>query len=323
MKKILFALVAIALVFTSCDPTNGGEEGEGEGAQFEITVSDITAHEANVSVVPSDKAIPYFTICYDATQIEGMSNDELAADLYDYIEAMMDYYAELYAMFGQTYDPVWADFCFFDDFEDAAKGLEGSTSYTVVAMELDTINKTHYTVAKKTFTTLEAPADEEYLYEPQTATTFSFAPTAITGQYYDSYECFYMNITDASNDYTLCLGANYQSAEPYREGTFLVNMDAEAAGSVWGSAGFDGTYVYRTFLGELDEDGYIAGDAMYFVTAGSMTISQTGMTANLTTKYGTTVTVNFEGEIDWEDMDAQGAPAKIRRAPQGPRMFKK
>lgn len=319
MKKILFALVAIALVFTSC--TKPGGETEDEGAQFEITVSDITAHEALVSIVPSDKTVPYYATFYLASDVEGMSDDELATDIYDGIEEMMDYYSQIAAMMGQTYDPVWADFCYYDDFSATAPELEGSTSYTVVAMQIDSVNKTHYPVARKTFTTIEAPADEEYLSEPQTPTTFSFAPTSLTGTYIDSYGYFVMNIED-ENAYTLCLAANYQAEEPYREGTFPVDMDNSAAGSVWGSAGFDGEYVYRTFLGEM-EDGYIVSDDMYFVTSGSMTISQTGLTANFTTKYGTTVTVNFEGEIDWVDGEAKNVPAKVRRAPQGPRMLRK
>ena len=322
MKKILFALVAIALVAVSCKPTGDDPKKDDPttGCTFTITVSDVTSHEAVVSVIPSLKDVPYYAGLYAAADLEGMTDEEITAENYEYLEEMMAFYAQ----FGVTM--YWADMVMIDDAEGLEAGeLDGGTTYTVVAFQMDTIEKTSYPVTKKNFTTEEADPNEAYSFEPTTQTTFTYAPTAITATYDDALGYFTMDITDESNAFVLCTGANY-TAEGEKTGTFPVNMDGEAAGSVWGSAGCDGQYIYRTFLAEYDEDDYIDVEkGVYYVTGGSMTVSEEGLTANFTTKFGSTITVNFEGEINWVAKAAQGAPRHNmnRKAPKGPRMLRK
>jgi len=314
MKKILFALVAITLVFVSCKKENK-EGGDTTGCTFTITVSDITSHEAAVSIIPSVKDVPFCATIYEAAEIEGQTDADITTAYYEY----MDQVIEFYGNYGMTV--YYANMAFVGDQPELSiADLDGGTTYTVVAFQMDSVNKTNYPVSKQNFTTEEADPDEAYSYEPTTATTFTFAPTEINGTYYDSESCFALNIADESNTFVLCTGANYTEAGE-KEGTFPVNMDNTVAGAAWGSAGYDGQYIYRTFLGEYTEDGYISAEnGIYYVTAGTMTISETGLTANFTTKYGSTVTVNYTGTITWADGEAS-APAKIRMAPKGPRMI--
>lgn len=318
MKKILFALVAIALVAVSCKPTTGDDPKKDDVCTFTITVSDVTSHEAVVSVIPSLKDVPYYAGLYAAADLEGMTDEEITAENYEYLEEMMAFYAQ----FGMTM--YWADMVMIDDAEGLEAGeLDGGTTYTVIAFQMDTIEKTSYPVTKKNFTTEEADPNEAYSFEPTTTTTFTYAPAAITATYDDAVGYFTMDI-EGEDAFVLCIGANY-TAEGEKTGTFPVDMDTEAAGTVWGSAGFDGQYIYRTFLGEFTPEGYIDdANGVYYVTGGSMTVSEEGLTANFTTKFGSTVTVNFEGEINWVAKSAQGAPARINRvAPKGPRMLRK
>ena len=316
MKKILFALVAIALVAVSCkkNPTDPKKDDPTTAdCTFTITVSDVTSHEAVVSFVPSIKDVTWYATVYAATDLEGMTDEEITTEFYDYFDEYKAYMEQIGAMMGMEMNLHWSDMVYVGDQELAVQDLDGGTTWTVVAFQVDSVNRTNYKVSKQNFTTEEADPNENYLSEPTTTTTFNFAPTEVTATYSDADSFFIMDIEDDNNTFVLCVGANY-TAKGAKTGTFNVSMDDKAVGSVWGSAGFDGQYIYRTFMGEFDAQGYVTDEnGIYFVTGGSMTVSDNGLTASFTTKFGSTINVNFEGEIDWVDAATLGAPAKVRK----------
>ena len=86
MKKYLMMILAVAtLAFTACDPNKPGKDA----VTFQITVSDLTATTATVTVVPSDANVfYYFDICTEKYFNDSLKGDDkaLAADIIEYFD---------------------------------------------------------------------------------------------------------------------------------------------------------------------------------------------------------------------------------------------
>ena len=153
MKRFLFLFgIVFGLLFASCEkqqpiviPT------------FEITVSDVTASTATVSVTPSDSSVWYY---YDIIPVEYFNEyadaDELAKDYLEWIEDEVEYYQE----YGVDY--VFEDWLSRGvdgyDFSD----LTAETEYVAFAFAVDT--STHLNTGaffQTHFTTL--PVEETLL----------------------------------------------------------------------------------------------------------------------------------------------------------------
>jgi hypothetical protein len=150
MKKYLFIMLAAASVaIVSCKPQPKPEKE----VTFEISVSDVTAQEATVSVVPSDTSKLYY---YSVIPSESAATFESMEAMADTIMLYLKKQIDMYAAYGYTR--------YFNELMDKGNAsytfdeLSAQTSYTAFAFVADTVNLVHVgKVAVKAFTTAEVP----------------------------------------------------------------------------------------------------------------------------------------------------------------------
>lgn len=150
MKKYLFIMLAAASVaIVSCKPQPKPEKE----VTFEISVSDVTAQEATVSVVPSDTSKLYY---YSVIPSESAATFESMEAMADTIMLYMKKQIDMYAAYGYV--------MYFNELTDKGNAsytfdeLSAQTSYTAFAFVADTVNLVHVgKVAVKAFTTAEVP----------------------------------------------------------------------------------------------------------------------------------------------------------------------
>ena len=101
MKKYLLIMLAVASVaFTACNQKPKEKE-----VTFQISVTDVTATNASVNVIPSDTNALYYYDVFTVEYFNELGSDEAVyADLKEYWEEVIAYYKEL----GYTY--TLADF---------------------------------------------------------------------------------------------------------------------------------------------------------------------------------------------------------------------
>lgn len=129
-------------LFDPVDPTGG---------TFTITVSDITASGATVTVTPSiENAYFYWTVVFPET-IEGLSDEEIVKDVF---VAEIEEYIEFYATF--SLDASFIDFLLHKEDSYTFNSLQPSTEYVVIAAYMDEEGNLRESVVKQSFTTLEA-----------------------------------------------------------------------------------------------------------------------------------------------------------------------
>lgn len=181
MKKF-FAFVAVALVafgFASCNGNNPSANA------YKITVSNITAKSATITVVPADTTTTYYWDIMASSEAAKMTDEQVGAYLKEYLEEAVEYYKQ----YGV--DATIADFLIKgEDSYDYTK-LESNTEYTVVAVALDETGASHGAVARQNFKTLEEKED------PVPADmTFEIAVSDIT------FNSAYVSVVPSSNEHT-------------------------------------------------------------------------------------------------------------------------
>lgn len=169
MKKYLFIMLAAASVaIVSCKPQPKPEKE----VTFEISVSDVTAQEATVSVVPSDTSKLYY---YSVIPSESAATFESMEAMADTIMLYMKKQIDMYAAYGYT--------MYFNELMDKGNAnytfdeLSAQTSYTAFAFVADTVNLVHVgKVAVKAFTTAEVPQVNLMFEAANTDTAIWFLP---------------------------------------------------------------------------------------------------------------------------------------------------
>lgn len=201
MKKYLFIMLAAASVaIVSCKPQPKPEKE----VTFEISVSDVTAQEATVSVVPSDTSkLYYYSVIPSESAATFESMEAMADTLMLYLKKKMDMYA---AYFNEITDKGNASYTFDE--------LSAQTSYTAFAFVADTVNLVHVgKVAVKAFTTAEVPQVNLMFEAARTDTAIWFLP--------NNDEITYLPIyvdADSLNGYTV--PEFYQAYWEYIEATY-------------------------------------------------------------------------------------------------------
>ena len=134
-----------------------GEEGEEEepadptGGTFEITVEDITASGAAITVTPSVVGATFYWSVATAEEIEGASDEDIVKNvIVTEIEDAIEYYAQ----YG--YELTIADILLNKEDSWTYTTLLANTNYVVVAAYLDAEGNLQESVVKQSFTTLEA-----------------------------------------------------------------------------------------------------------------------------------------------------------------------
>ena len=222
MKKYLFIMLAAASVaIVSCKPQPKPEKE----VTFEISVSDVTAQEATVSVVPSDTSKLYY---YAVIPSESAATFESMEAMADTIMLYLKKQIDMYAAYGYTK--------YFNEIMDKGNAsytfdaLSAQTSYTAFAFVADTVNLVHVgKVAVKAFTTAEVPQVSLMFEAARTDSAIWFLP--------NNDEITYLPIyvdADSLNGYTI--SDYYQAYWEYIEamyGMYYTLDDFVAEGSVY------------------------------------------------------------------------------------------
>ena len=157
MKKV-FSIVAFAAAlafgFTSCKEK---PQQEPEIANFKITVDNITATSADVTVEPLDTAATYTLNVYIAEAIKDFSNEELASYIKENIDETIAYYK------GRGQKVEYSTFLFKNTAKSQFK--EGTfpprTELIAIAVKMDSNGAIDAkSVTKKSFKSLEVQAKE-------------------------------------------------------------------------------------------------------------------------------------------------------------------
>lgn len=206
MKKYLFIMLAAASVaIVSCKPQPKPEKE----VTFEISVSDVTAQEATVSVVPSDTSKLYY---YAVIPSESAATFESMEAMADTIMLYLKKQIDMYAAYGYTK--------YFNELMDKGNAsytfdeLSAQTSYTAFAFVADTVNLVHVgKVAVKAFTTAEVPQVNLTFEAARTDSAIWFLP--------NNDEITYLPVyvdADSLNGYTV--PEFYQAYWEYIEATY-------------------------------------------------------------------------------------------------------
>lgn len=164
MKKLFnLLLMGTMVALVACDPINPNPTPTPTATTFEITVSDITATTANVSVKPSNDTVYYLTDLLEEDELQEYASIEAYADsLLDYLPAYVEWY-------NANYGPYYGEIAIEDMFvkgldEYDYEELEPSTKHYVFAFQVD-LNEMKRVgdVTTKEFTTLELKKSENII----------------------------------------------------------------------------------------------------------------------------------------------------------------
>lgn len=164
MKKLFnLLLMGTMVALVACDPVNPNPTPTPTATTFEITVSDITATTANVSVKPSNDTVYYFTDLLEEDDLQEYASIEAYADsLLDYIPAYVEWYN---ANYGPYYGKITIEDMFIKGLDEYDyEELEPSTKHYVFAFQVD-LNEMKRVgdVTTKEFTTPELKKSENII----------------------------------------------------------------------------------------------------------------------------------------------------------------
>ena len=164
MKKYLLIMLAVASVaFTACNQKPKEKE-----VTFQISVTDVTATNASVNVIPSDTNALYYYDVFTVEYFNELGSDEAVyADLKEYWEEVIAYYKEL----GYTY--TLADFMSKGEDGWDYTGLTPNTQYYAIDFAVDSTYQLKGAITKVPFATEEVQ-NVTLLFEPALADTAIF-----------------------------------------------------------------------------------------------------------------------------------------------------
>ena len=189
MKKYLLIIAVVAAAFTACKPKPAPEKE----LTFQISVTDITATEASVNVIPSDtNAYYYYDVIQVATYDELGSDEAVYADLKEYWDEVIAYYKEM----GTTL--TIKDFLSKGEDGWDYSGLTAGTQYYAFAFAVDSTYALKGKITKVNFATEEVQ-NVNLLFEPAMSDT---AVWFLPNNENITYLPFYVD-ADSLNGYTV------------------------------------------------------------------------------------------------------------------------
>lgn len=227
MKKVLFALVAIALVFVSCKKTTDDKKTDPKADGLTIKLEVVgtpTATGAVIRCTPSDTAIYYAQFCVPTAQMSQATAQALASQIY---AAIAEDGFETYAFHGVE-DCDWTG------------RLTPETQYTPVAIQIDEKNTVYETVFQGApFTTLAQAQSKMTIgitYDGVDAVTFT--PSGTDTYIYAIMDMAFLDTIGAPRttpiedvaEYVLSVFAEYP--EDYVTGAVTDNIGNWAYGTV-------------------------------------------------------------------------------------------
>lgn len=209
MKQI-FAFVAASLMlfsFASCAmKDNYDPEPKPEVKNFDIMVSDITARKASVTIVPADTTITYFYDIFEASEVAGMTDTQVAEFFKNDFDETIAYYNQEY-----NYEFTYDGFLVKGNDSWVYKKLEPNTEYVIIALELDENIAAKGPSVRKTFKTLEekedpVPADMTFqiAIDNITATSATVAVTPSNKEATYFWEIYETSEIEGTDDAAIC-----------------------------------------------------------------------------------------------------------------------
>ena len=137
--------------------------------------------------------------------------------------------------------------------------------------------------------------EDPYEYESTEATQQTIAFTSCEMQYDSQYSCWLLK---AQKDEYMLGATFYSDNATDATGTYTVS-DSNENGTMTASPGAADGYVYYSFWGTTDEDGYIVD--IWFIASGTLTVNGSNFTGNFTSHFGSTLQASYTA--------AEAAPA--------------
>lgn len=157
MKKLIYLLLALPLVFAACKPEPAPEPGPDnptpEVLTFEVEVGEVTHSTVNFTITPSDLAAEYLCVLYDAETVEEYTRDEfLVQTLYQELETEA-------RQTGKTLQEYMPEIVDKGVLNGEYERLAPETEYYIVVFGVDPAKKyaANTDVCKTKVTTLAAP----------------------------------------------------------------------------------------------------------------------------------------------------------------------
>ena len=176
----LLALLALSVSFTACsdddddvkDPTPGPDTPT--ELSFQLNVSNISAHAADLEIIPSNNEETYYADLLEASEIAGLSTDQ---QIIDYITPSIEAGDEVS---GRQFIPA----AFFEDLP-----LNAETEYVLFALGCKDGKVTTKKIAVKHFTTLAEGQNPEPQPEQGPEVSLTGAYLAETGEIAYTVKC--------------------------------------------------------------------------------------------------------------------------------------
>ena len=318
MKKLFYlaAAAVMGIAMASCKPDVP------EKSTLTITVTDITGTGATVKVTNSasdyfmwNVAIPEevenYANPYEYWHDNWMIHEETYnenPDMYNYFMGVNSY-SEL----------VKAMYCLENEYVYTFENLQPETKYLVYAFKIDTLGHLASPIIDTlTFTTLEGPSEEEVMYkfEPTTAGEYSMQATAVRcvnyGDFFNNNTTLFYTILENANSESLdvdIVAPAGVTAIP--AGTYSIAATADFSALTAGQLLAGNYQIYNLYgLGTfmVMDGGYKA----LWVENGSLNVEVANdvytITGSLTSHFGSTIEVHYEGPIAVEEA---GQPTQI------------
>ena len=296
----------MGFAFASCKPTEDPEK-----STLTITVTDITDTGATVKVTNS--ASDYFM--WNITipeELEGYANPyEYWHDNWIIQEETYNKNPDMYnhVMGVNSYSEfVKAMYCRENEYVYTFENLKPETKYLVYAFKIDTLGRLASPIIDTlTFTTLEGPSEEEvkYKFEPTTAGEYTMQADSIRCINYGDYfknntTVFFTILKKTNNDELIVDFVAPAGVTAIPAGNYSVAVTADFSALTAGQL-LAGNYpIYTSYrLGTLMRmDG---GSKALWVENGSLNVEVANdvytITGSLTSHFGSTIEVHYEGPI--------------------------
>jgi hypothetical protein len=320
MKKILFitAVAVLALSAVSCkkkgtnepddpqSPSQDTTQVNPSGSGLNISVSDIDANEATVSVTSSDPSATFYFTCYEKSVLSAYSDKEIVSNV---VIGEMDYILDLYSQQGITYSDLLSSGSDSYTFSD----LDANTEYWAIAAYVNADGKSDGVLYKKAFTTKQSGSGSsssgngklDYDTDSQ-GFSENFTSYTVDKEYLDNYSIIFVN---AENNNGGFVGLEFfvpETATDLVAGDYTIS-DSMSDMTVMASEGVDDEgYVTYSLAGYLDQDEYITD--VWFLVSGTVSVKSNGtISINGVNSYGKAVKCTLTGR-------KSSAPAKMKRA---------
>lgn len=293
-------------VNTGTTPPPGPQES------IELALTEVTYNTVSYTATPSDKQMTYMVNLASKAYMDayGLMEDDAALFADD-----IDYFAQLGANYGMTYQDILDYFADQGDTQNTFEELDPETEYVLYAYGFDANYELCTPVARVTFTTPEAPAGSSgyeailgnWLYKGTASSSGNTSDWEATVVFEEKVKNESFTVTGFYSSYSLT--ANYIESNgrsfigiPFGADNVIGKFNFGSIGVKYGCwMGYDGTYVYTrgSFYWVLSE----AMDAMASATTDSDTgevMSPIGITG---------------GVFDVNDDDSVGAWAQYTFGP--------